>query len=118
VLRIRDVYPRSEIFSPRIPDPYFSIPDPGTAKIVSKLSEIDPGCSSRIRIPDPEFYPSRIPDPRVKKKPDPGSESATMKLLFIFSNTVLDRRNMTIVTDDTSRIFLRGGNGKTIIWIF
>ncbi len=34
----------------------------------------DPGCSSRIRIPD--FLP--IPDPGVKKAPDPGSGSATL----------------------------------------
>jgi hypothetical protein len=33
----------------------------------------DPGCSSRIPDPDPYFYPSRIPDPGVKKAPDPGS---------------------------------------------
>jgi hypothetical protein len=33
----------------------------------------DPGCSSRIRIPDPDpdFLP--IPDPGVKKATDPGS---------------------------------------------
>ncbi len=31
----------------------------------------DPGCSSRIRILT--FYPSRIPDPGVKKAPDPRS---------------------------------------------
>jgi hypothetical protein len=31
----------------------------------------DPGCSSRIRILF--LYPSRIPDPGVKKAPDPGS---------------------------------------------
>jgi hypothetical protein len=29
----------------------------------------EPGCSSRIRILN--FYPSRIPDPGVKKAPDP-----------------------------------------------
>ncbi len=49
----------------------FPIPDPGSAlknlsnfdpKIVSKLSEIWSG-----------LYPSRIPDPGVKKTPDPGS---------------------------------------------
>jgi hypothetical protein len=40
----------------------------------------DPGCSSRIRIPDldPDCYPSRIPDPGVKKAPVPGSGSATL----------------------------------------
>jgi hypothetical protein len=33
----------------------------------------DPGCSSRIQIPDPDltFYPSRIPDLGVEKAPDP-----------------------------------------------
>ncbi len=36
----------------------------------------DPGCSSRIRILI--FYPFRIPDPRVKKAPYPGSASATL----------------------------------------
>ncbi len=36
-------------------------------KIVSKLSEYDPGCSSRIRILI--FLP--IPDPGIKKAPDP-----------------------------------------------
>jgi hypothetical protein len=25
-------------------------------------------------IPDPDFYPSRIPNPGVKKAPDPGSD--------------------------------------------
>jgi hypothetical protein len=32
--------------------------------------QYDPGCSSRIRMLT--FYPSRIPDPRVKKALDPG----------------------------------------------
>jgi hypothetical protein len=36
-----------------------------TQKIVSKFSEHDPGCSSWIQILI--FYPSRIPDPGVKK---------------------------------------------------
>jgi hypothetical protein len=39
-------------------------------------SKYDPGCSSRIRIST--FYPSRIPEPWVKKVPDPGSGSATL----------------------------------------
>ncbi len=71
------------------------------------ISVADPGCLSRT--PDPEFYPSRspklssqkyefgirdpipdlgsgknlfrIPDPRVKKAPDPGSGSATLLLM-------------------------------------
>jgi hypothetical protein len=31
-----------------------------------KSSVADPGCLSRI--PDPEFYPSRIPDPKTARK--------------------------------------------------
>jgi hypothetical protein len=40
-----------------------------TQKIVYKLSEL----WSRMFLPDPDlyFYPSRIPDPGVKKAPDP-----------------------------------------------
>jgi hypothetical protein len=40
------------------------------------------GCLSRIPNPDPDFCPSRIPDPRfrpgVKKAPDPDPPSATL----------------------------------------
>ncbi len=80
----------------RIPDPTFfhpesrirtaSIPDPGSAsKNLSILTpkktkkwflssrKYDPGCLSRIPDPDADFYPSRIPDPGVKKALDPGS---------------------------------------------
>jgi hypothetical protein len=32
----------------------------------------DPGCSTRIPDPDADFLPSRIPDPGVKKAPNPG----------------------------------------------
>jgi hypothetical protein len=39
---------------------------------------VHPG--SRIRMPT--FYPSRIPDPGVKKAPDPGSGSATLVFLY------------------------------------
>jgi hypothetical protein len=77
VLRIRDVYPGSD-FS--IQDPGSrdkKIPDPGSGSASKNLSifntkklflssrKYDPGCSSRIRIQI--FYPSRIPDPGVKK---------------------------------------------------
>jgi hypothetical protein len=52
-----------------------------TQKIVNKLSKIwvwDPGSGKNLfRIPDPG---SRIPDPGVKKAPDPGSGSATLIL--------------------------------------
>ncbi len=68
----------------------FSIPDPGSAsnnlgvltqKIVSNLSEIWSGCSSRIRILT--FYPSRIWDPGVQREPDPGSESSTLMVFYL-----------------------------------
>ncbi len=41
--------------------------------MVSKLKKYDPGCSSRIPDPDAYFLPSRIPEPGVKKAPNPGS---------------------------------------------
>jgi hypothetical protein len=51
-----------------------------TQKIVNKLSKIwvwDPG--SEIRDPEKTYSGSRIPDPGVKKAPEPGSGSATLK---------------------------------------
>jgi hypothetical protein len=102
VLRIRYVLSR-------IPDPNFSIPDQGlkrfsdldpyphprifcilTQKIVSKLSEYDPGCSSRIRIPDPDLDFLPIPDPGVKRHriPDLGSGSATLVIWVLYVPTV------------------------------
>jgi hypothetical protein len=45
-------------------------------KKVLSSRKYDPGCSSRIRILI--FYPSWIPDPGVKKAPDPGPGSATL----------------------------------------
>ncbi len=39
--------------------------------LISK--KYDPGCSSRIPDPAADFLPSRIPDPGVKKAPNPGS---------------------------------------------
>ncbi len=125
MLRIRDVYPGSQIPDPdfypsRIPDLGSQIPDPGsknsnkregwkkitflcshkfhklehyfslevlkkkiwsnfhriielfTQKIVTKLSKVwvwDPGSGKNL---------FRIPDPGVKKAPDPGSGSATL----------------------------------------
>jgi hypothetical protein len=44
-----------------------------------KFSENDPGCSSRIRIPDTDFFP--IPDPEVKEAPDPGSATLLFNAL-------------------------------------
>jgi hypothetical protein len=55
-------------------------------KLFLSSRKYDPGCSSRIRIPDPDpvIYLSRIPDPGVKKAPDPGSGSATLVYYIIF----------------------------------
>ncbi len=75
----------SEFFPSRIPDPgpkSFRIPDPHQSiqvfyqKIGSKLAEILSG----ILI----FYLSGIPEPGVKKAPDPGSGSATRVLSDLF----------------------------------
>ncbi len=38
----------------------------GFKKVISKSSVADPGCLSRI--PDPDFHPSRIPDPKTTTK--------------------------------------------------
>jgi hypothetical protein len=90
VLRIRDVYPGSVFFPSRTPDPNFINPETririkefkylNPKKWFLSTQEYDPGCSCRIRIPDPEpdFLP--IPDPVVRKASDPGS--ATLSLYF------------------------------------
>jgi hypothetical protein len=66
-------------------------------KIVKKLLKIwswdpgseirDPGPRSGIRYPEKTYSGSRIPDPGVKKAPDPGSGSATLKknMDFVFT---------------------------------
>ncbi len=93
VLRIRDVYPGSRIRM-------FSIPDPGSAsknlsilnqKLFLSSRKYDPDHSSRIRtgIQDPDFLP--IPDPEVKKAPDPGSRSATLGQTFPTKRVVSDQ---------------------------
>ncbi len=51
----------------------------------------DPGCSSRIRILI--FYPSRIPDPGVKKAPDPDPQH--------WPNVVFCRLNFVVMLPDT-----------------
>ena len=79
VLRIRDVYPGSDFFPSRFPDPNclhpgsqirtVSIPDPGSAsKNFSILTQKNQCCWSGMFIPDPDFYPSRIPDPKTAMK--------------------------------------------------
>jgi hypothetical protein len=75
---------RIQLFPSRIPNP--NCLHPGSRIRIKKFTyfnqkktkkwflssrKYDPGCSSRIRMLT--FYPSRIPDPGVKKTPDPGS---------------------------------------------
>jgi hypothetical protein len=74
VLRIRDVYPGHNFFHPGSASKNLGNL---TQKMVLNSPNYDPGCSSRIRIPDPDFLP--IPDPGAKKAADPGSASATLK---------------------------------------
>ncbi len=77
VLRIRDVYPGSEFFPSRIPDPNFF--HPGTASknlIIIAQKNCFQALGNRIRTVHPGswffIYPgSRIPDPGIKKAPDP-----------------------------------------------
>ncbi len=83
VLRIRDAYPGSEFFPPRIRIKQFQYFDPKQWFLSSR--KYDPGCLSRIRISDPDFYPSRIPDPGVKKAPDPGSATLKVSRLLIWT---------------------------------
>ncbi len=85
MLRIRDVCPGSRIRIFSIPDPgsrVKKIPDPGsgstfqnlsilTQKIVSKLSEYDQGCLSRIRITGYGFWFFTHPGSRVQKGTGP-----------------------------------------------
>ncbi len=86
MLRIRDVYPGSRIRLFSIPDP--NCLHPGSRILIKECKyfnpqkakkwflsskKYDPGCSSRIPDPDADFLPSRIPDPGVKKVPNPGS---------------------------------------------
>jgi hypothetical protein len=86
VWRIRDVYPGSDFFPSRIPDP--NCLHPGS--LSKNLSILTPKKAKngfyaiknmiRIVIPDPDadFLPLQIPDPGVKKAPNPGSGSATL----------------------------------------
>jgi hypothetical protein len=81
VLQIRDVYLDPNFFHPgsRNQGQKDSVSrDPGslsTSKYLCILTlssrKYDPGCSSRIWKPDSDFL--HIPDPWVKKAPDPGS---------------------------------------------
>jgi hypothetical protein len=61
-------------------------PDPlvrGTDPDPSIISVADPGCLSRI--PDPDFYPSQIPDPKTATK-DRGEKNVVVKPFFVATN--------------------------------
>jgi hypothetical protein len=105
VLLIRDVYPGSRIRLFSIPDPgshlFLSrIPDPGTASqnlsILTKKWFVYPGSGIRIVT----FYPSRIPDPEVKKAPDPGSATLSFILKTALSahNSHSSLANMNVLS--------------------
>jgi hypothetical protein len=87
----------SDFFPSRIPDPNCLHPGSGSRILIKEFiiltpkkqkkrflssKKYDPGCSSRIPDPDADFLPSQIPDPGVKKAPNPGSGSATEKIVF------------------------------------
>jgi hypothetical protein len=77
VLRIRDVYPGSDFVPSRIPDP--NCFHPGSRIPIKELKyfnpkkwllsskKYDPGCSSRIPGPDPDFLPNPDPESRGQK---------------------------------------------------
>jgi hypothetical protein len=48
-----------------------------------KISVADPGCLSRI--PDPDFYPFRIPDPKTATK-ERGEKKLVVKPFFVATN--------------------------------
>ncbi len=65
--------------------------DPGSGSAQDNLSiftssknsrKNDLGGSSRILNTDPDFFPSQIPDPGVKKAKITGSGSSTLVMLF------------------------------------
>jgi hypothetical protein len=60
----------------------FNIDRPLTLVILTN-SVADPGCLSRI--PDPDFYPSRIPDPKTATE-EGGEKKFVIKLFFVFTN--------------------------------
>jgi hypothetical protein len=77
VLRIRDVYPDPGSGPSRIRIREFKYFNPKKWFLSSRNMIRVVHSGSRIRILT--FYPSRIPDPGVKKAPDPGFGSATLR---------------------------------------
>jgi hypothetical protein len=96
VLRIQDVYPGSRIQIFSIPDlgsRVKKIPDPGSG-YASNLSIFIPKnyylSSRKYGIPDQDLVFLPVPDPGIKKAPDPESGTATLIKAF--------RKNVGIVT--------------------
>jgi hypothetical protein len=100
VLRIRDVYPRSDFFPSRIPDPnclhprsrvrikefkYFN-PQKNKKWFLSSR-KYDPGCLSRIPDPDADFLP--IPDPRSRGQKGTGSRIRIRNTEFYFEKLLI-----------------------------
>jgi hypothetical protein len=112
MLRIRDVYPESEFFNPGSRFKKIRIPDPNPHKIIEEFltqklflssRKYDSVWSSRILILI--FYPSRIPDPGVKKAPDPGSATLGpgIRICIAFSNRI--RSGLQRMTADMKQSF-------------
>ncbi len=97
VLRIREFIPdprsRVRLFPSRILDPNFFHPGSrihikefkyfNPKNYFSSSRKYDPGCLSRIRVLI--FYPSRIPDPGVKKRhqiPDPDPQHCSVRTAY------------------------------------
>jgi hypothetical protein len=78
-------HPGSELSPSRILIKEFNYFNPKKAKkLFLSSKKYYPGCSSRIPDPDADFLQSRIPDPGVKKAPNPGSGSATLLTVSAF----------------------------------
>jgi hypothetical protein len=77
-----------------------------TQKIFNMLSNIwvwDPG--SEIRDPEKTYSGCRIPDPGVKKAPDPGSGSATLQFLHLDPDPHLEIMRIRIQQLKKMRIY-------------
>jgi hypothetical protein len=115
--------PGSKFFPFRIPDPgskRYRIPDPDLHQRIEVFSpqklflsswKYDPDCSLRIRtrIRILIFYPSQIPDPGVKKAPDPGSGTLQKYYFTSVLNYVGENRISLTVTIGVSSIFIEKG---------
>jgi len=52
------------------------------------------------------FYPSRIPDPWVKKEPDPGSEFATL-FFFIKKEASIQAKSLLLLPSSTAILLMQ-----------